>query len=460
MKNQLLPSDSELVSASQLGDTTAFGQLVTRYQSLVCSVAYNRCGDFAASEDCAQEAFLLAWKSLPSLRETSSFKSWICTIVRNLATKVKTHRTELSSTDSHLLYNCPEHNSAANEVDRNLLAAELGELVWTALKDIPENYREPLILYYREDKSVARVAVALGISEDAAKQRLARGRKMLHDHMVEKVENVLEITKPTSGFTSIVLSSVIGTGESMAGSSSAAATASAVSQTTTSFFWLPLANLPILAWMIRIALQETRSDKERDMVVRQLVLCTFGLIPMAAMMYGAILFPIWPRNSVLNGLTIPGIMVLYMVPVLWSSRILGKRIEKLREEENTATQPKDSILNAKTNAAPLIQFIGSALIVAAAPLLLLIASQQWTLAFLSCVTICLLAAIGFMLRGSTPVQSMRIYGVTLGTVSLCMIGIIWFNVATTTIWFAACIQASALSFAILQMIAWRRVYGR
>jgi len=460
MKNQLLPSDSELVSASQLGDTTAFGQLVTRYQSLVCSVAYNRCGDFAASEDFAQEAFLLAWKKLPSLRETSNFKSWICTIVRNLAAKLKNHRKELSSTDSHLLNNCPEYKSAANDVDKHLLAAELGELVWTALKDIPENYREPLILYYREDKSVARVAIALGISEDAAKQRLARGRKMLHDHMVEKVENVLEITKPTSGFTSIVLTSVIGTGKSMAGSSSAAATVSAVSQTTTSFFWLPLANLPVLAWMVHLALKETRSDIERVMVVKQLVLCTLGLIPMAAMMCGSIFLPIWPRNSVLNGLTIPGIMVLYMVPVIWSSRVLGKRIEKLREEDNTATQPKDSILNAKGNAAPLFHFVGSALIVAAAPLILLISLQHWTLVFLSCVTVCLLAAIGFMLRGSTPVKSMRIYGVTLGTVSLCMIAIIWFNVATTTIWFAACFQISALSFAILQMIAWRRVYGR
>ena len=46
------------------------------------------------------------------------------------------------------------------------------------------------------------------------------------------------------------------------------------------------------------------------MVVRHLVLCTLGLIPMVAMMFGSILIPDWPRNPRLKGLVLPGIMAL------------------------------------------------------------------------------------------------------------------------------------------------------
>ena len=54
-------------------------------------------------------------------------------------------------------------------------------MLWRALERIPETYRESLILFYREHQSVAAVAAALELSEDAVKQRLSRGRKSLHE---------------------------------------------------------------------------------------------------------------------------------------------------------------------------------------------------------------------------------------------------------------------------------------
>jgi len=49
-------------------------------------------------------------------------------------------------------------------------------ILWRALERIPDTYREPLILFYREQQSVERVAAELELSEDAVKQRLSRGR--------------------------------------------------------------------------------------------------------------------------------------------------------------------------------------------------------------------------------------------------------------------------------------------
>jgi RNA polymerase sigma factor (sigma-70 family) len=50
-------------------------------------------------------------------------------------------------------------------------------ILWRSLERIPETYREPLILFYREHRSMAQVALVLELSEEAVRQRLARGRE-------------------------------------------------------------------------------------------------------------------------------------------------------------------------------------------------------------------------------------------------------------------------------------------
>jgi DNA-directed RNA polymerase specialized sigma24 family protein len=71
-------SDAELVIASLGGDREAFGKIVTRYQRLICSLAYSSLGSLSESEDVAQEAFIEAWKKLGNLREPEKLKSWLC----------------------------------------------------------------------------------------------------------------------------------------------------------------------------------------------------------------------------------------------------------------------------------------------------------------------------------------------------------------------------------------------
>ena len=79
-------SDAELIQASVAGSHGAFGQIVERYQSLVCAVAYSRTGDLALSEDVAQETFLKAWRRLRQLRDGAKLRAWLCTIAGLSAT--------------------------------------------------------------------------------------------------------------------------------------------------------------------------------------------------------------------------------------------------------------------------------------------------------------------------------------------------------------------------------------
>src|SRR5258706_15459726 len=77
-------SDSELVAESLAGNRDAFGWIVARYQSLICSLAYSATGSLSQSEDLAQETFVAAWKQLSALREPEKLRPWLCGIARNL----------------------------------------------------------------------------------------------------------------------------------------------------------------------------------------------------------------------------------------------------------------------------------------------------------------------------------------------------------------------------------------
>ena len=177
-------SDGELLEASLRGKHEAFGQLVARYQDLVCAVSYSSTGDHVLSEDVAQETFIAAWRQLAGLREPGRLRPWLCGIARNLARKArkKRRRDELVDDGEPIAEGNPFDDAARGQVER---------LVRDALDRVPETYREVLVLYYRENQSIRDVAEALGTSEAAVMQRLSRGRRHLADGVTSLVERSL-----------------------------------------------------------------------------------------------------------------------------------------------------------------------------------------------------------------------------------------------------------------------------
>jgi hypothetical protein len=82
---------------------------------------------------------------------------------------------------------------------------EEATLLWRTLAGLPETYREPLVLFYRQGQSIAEVARTLELAENAVKQRLSRGRSMLREELATVVETTLTRTRPTRAFTAAVL---------------------------------------------------------------------------------------------------------------------------------------------------------------------------------------------------------------------------------------------------------------
>ncbi|MDX2088024.1 MAG: sigma-70 family RNA polymerase sigma factor [Kofleriaceae bacterium] len=194
-------TDAELVEASRRGQREAFGQLVTRYQDLVCAVSYSSTRDWNLSEDVAQDTFIAAWSQLGQLRETSRLRSWLCGIARNLAHKARRRTRREVEIDEALpaLDDDPFATTAQAEVDR---------VVREALARIPDTYREPLVLYYCEQQSVREIAESLGIAEAAAMQRLSRGRRHLAAGVDALVERALRGPRTKRNLAASVLAAL------------------------------------------------------------------------------------------------------------------------------------------------------------------------------------------------------------------------------------------------------------
>ncbi|MGD0096947.1 MAG: sigma-70 family RNA polymerase sigma factor [Terracidiphilus sp.] len=198
-------NDAQLVEWTLAGDRAAFATIVKRYQSLVCSIAYNATGSLSLSEDLAQETFLAAWRQLSELREPTRLRSWLCGITRFLVGKEYRRQGNEPLHAAKSLDAIEEPHSLEASPALQAVSREEETILWRALERIPDAYREPLILFYREEKSIERVAAELELSEDAVKQRLSRGRKLLHQEVIDFVEGTLSRTAPGQNFSSAVL---------------------------------------------------------------------------------------------------------------------------------------------------------------------------------------------------------------------------------------------------------------
>jgi len=200
--------DAECVRLSLAGNRDAFGKIVAQYQSLICSLTFSATGSLRESEDVAQETFLIAWRRLRELREAEKLRPWLCGIARHLISSTLRRQEREPTHGAESLEDF--HNVRASEASPSEAAVNSEEsvILWRSLERIPDLYREPLILFYREHQSTERVAAALDLSEETTRQRLSRGRKLLQEEVTAFVEGALQRSAPGLPFTSGVLSAL------------------------------------------------------------------------------------------------------------------------------------------------------------------------------------------------------------------------------------------------------------
>jgi RNA polymerase sigma factor (sigma-70 family) len=266
-------NDAELVNGTLVGNRDSFGLIVSRYQSLICSLAYSATGSFGQSEDLAQETFITAWKHLGHLRERDKLRSWLCGIARNRINNFLRREGREPVRTAEPLDNVVETHAAEPLPAEQTISNEEQAILWRSLERIPEIYREPLILYYREHQSIESVAEDLDLTEDTVKQRLSRGRKMLQEQVLAFVEGALQRTNPDRSFTLAVLAALPAAMSTTAKATTLAAAAKGAGTMKAAgalgIFGMLLSPLMVLFGNLlpyRIGLAEARSEEERQHV--------------------------------------------------------------------------------------------------------------------------------------------------------------------------------------------------
>src|SRR4051812_11462537 len=138
------PADADLVARSVDGDRDAYAAIVERHQGVICALTYAATGDLHRSQDLAQETFLAAWKDLGSLKDPAHLRPWLRGIARNLV-----HSARRKDARTPTAPNPPDDDVIAADAPTppdQAITREEHALLWHNLAQLPEDYREPLIL--------------------------------------------------------------------------------------------------------------------------------------------------------------------------------------------------------------------------------------------------------------------------------------------------------------------------
>ena len=157
-----------LVELARGGDTEAFGLLYDHYHASVYRFVYYRVGSAAVAEDLAAETFFRALRSMSTFRwQGKDFGAWLMTIARNLtADHYKAGRTRLEY--------------ATEDMSAHDAATEGPEVaVLDALRELPEDQQDCLVMRFLQGMSIAETAEVLGRSAGAVKQLQLRAVRNL-----------------------------------------------------------------------------------------------------------------------------------------------------------------------------------------------------------------------------------------------------------------------------------------
>jgi RNA polymerase sigma-70 factor (ECF subfamily) len=157
------------------GDATPtplpIGDFVRLHSDRLYRIAYRLTGKADVAEDLVQEAFLDAHRNLHQLRSNDSALAWLVSILRRRRVKWLKGAARLPTVSLEAVDVAADVPDPPAVVDQEELSL--------ALERLPDEFREPLILFYFEDLKYREIAEALETPIGTVMSRLARGKAML-----------------------------------------------------------------------------------------------------------------------------------------------------------------------------------------------------------------------------------------------------------------------------------------
>jgi RNA polymerase sigma-70 factor (ECF subfamily) len=165
-----------LVEAAQAGDRDAFGELATRFESMVYAIALRRLGNHSEAQELCQEVLVKAMQKIEQLKAPAAFGGWLRSITVRMAINRQVRRAPTVTTEPHALdATCVESTTPLDAV----LANERATQVRGGLARLGEMDRHTLEAFYVRGESLLQMSESFAAPIGTIKRRLHVARKRL-----------------------------------------------------------------------------------------------------------------------------------------------------------------------------------------------------------------------------------------------------------------------------------------
>lgn len=193
-------SDWELAERVRQGDQGAFELVMRRHNRVLYRTARAILRDDFEAEDCLQEAYLQAFRSIAAFRGESKLSTWLTRIVVNQALgKMRQRRTQHRdlSLDNVLDLEGQVRGASASlaqpeQPEAGAFREEMRRLLEGKIDQLPAAFRTVFMLRALEEMSAKDTAACLGIPEATVRTRFFRARSLLRDSLERDVDLALE----------------------------------------------------------------------------------------------------------------------------------------------------------------------------------------------------------------------------------------------------------------------------
>ena len=181
-------TDEQVAKLVQKGMSEFFGILVERYETKMLQYGRKFLYNYEDIEDTVQQVFIQAYANIQSFNTSRKFSSWLYRIAHNTFINVikKKKREPLLFFDPDIIL---FHSVKDDRIQKDFYQNEVRQMLDQCLDKLSPKYREPLVLYYFEDKSYKEIADIMRIPVSTVGIRLKRGRdemrllyQTLHGH--------------------------------------------------------------------------------------------------------------------------------------------------------------------------------------------------------------------------------------------------------------------------------------
>ncbi len=180
--------DAQLISQALAGQTSAFGQLVQKYQDRLYNTVVHVAGNAEDAKDVVQEAFVQAFLKLESFQGASAFYTWLYRIAFNVAATHRRRRASVRTAEQAAIADGLTRGSeasmqAAEGPSDRLEREERCRQVRDAISRLAEEYRVVLVLREMEGYCYETIAEVLDLPVGTVRSRLHRARMQLREEL-------------------------------------------------------------------------------------------------------------------------------------------------------------------------------------------------------------------------------------------------------------------------------------